>query len=337
MMRFMFLGDSVNNRICFDPYSGGSGLPAWSHTFGMVLLLVAGLLFSGCATPRPVERPDVELGRKESVARGAFDRGDIPRARDLYLEALMRAREIGDPEEIGSHAYNVALCHVLLGQHERALEYLRQARYEMDRAGMNMASLLLVEAEALLALNRADDARRAARQALQEADQPEFRAHAHRLLAVLELNAGNTDAARGEYRRARRHAQQSSLPVQARVEEVLGRIALAEDNQVEAAITYDRVAELFRRSGYFGDMAKAWILAGEAYEAEDQHAAAGYRYFQAAGSLFGQNHPNEALRMIERAIEAAERAEDMRLADEISLLYREVSNAVKKSGAGTSN
>ncbi len=303
----------------------------------MTGILAAGLFLGGCATPQPVERTDPELKRKASAARAAFEAGDIRRASDLYQEALMRARTTGDAEDIGTHAYNVALCQVLLGRHERALEFLRQAHYEMDRAEMDMVPLRLVEAEVFLALQRDGEARWSAERAVEHARSPEHRTHARLLLALMELNAGNTDAARGEYRQARRHAREASLPVQARTEEVLARIGLAEGNHVEAAISYDRAAELYRRAGQYREMSRMWIRAGESYEATGKDAAAGYRYFRAARSLFGRNETVEALRIVERAVETAERAQDSRLAEEIALLFREISNAVKISGDATSN
>ncbi len=287
------------------------------------------MLLLGCATPAPVDPVDSELERKASAARNAFERGDISRSADLYIEALMRSREIGKAEYIATHAYNVALCHVLLGGYDRALEFLRQARYEMDRAGMNTASAHLVEAEAHLAMGSAEAAGNAAEAALEEALLPEYRAQAHLLLAVLHLNEGDAGEARSEYRRARRYSPQSPLPVQARVEEMLARIAMADGNYQEAAVAYDRVAELFKAGGLYADMAMSWAKAGESYEAMNEDAAAGYRYFLAARSMYGMGETVESLKLVKRAIENAERAQDYTVAEQSALLFKEISNSVK--------
>ena len=106
------------------------------------------LALVGCTTSPTSTAPsgDKELSRNNNLARVAFEDGSTAKAIDLYGKALQRARAMDDATEIGNAAYNLALCHVILGQLDQASVSLAEAKTAFKRSGGNPADVLLLEA-----------------------------------------------------------------------------------------------------------------------------------------------------------------------------------------------
>ena len=106
------------------------------------------LTLVGCATsPTSTVPPkDKELSRTSHLARAAFEDGATAQAIDLYRKALNRAIAMDDATEIGNAAYNLALCHIILGQLDQASASLAEAKADVKRSGSNPADVLLLEA-----------------------------------------------------------------------------------------------------------------------------------------------------------------------------------------------
>ncbi len=104
------------------------------------------LTLVGCATAPTAPPKDKELSRTSDLARAAFEAGATAKAIDLYKEALNRAHAMDDATEIGNAAYNLALCHIILGQLDQASVSLVEAKAAFQRGGSNPADVLLLEA-----------------------------------------------------------------------------------------------------------------------------------------------------------------------------------------------
>ncbi|MEJ2560923.1 MAG: hypothetical protein P8186_32830 [Anaerolineae bacterium] len=118
------------------------------------------LTLVGCATsPNSTMPPkDKELSRASNLARAAFEDGATTKAIDLYRKALNRALAMDDATEIGNIAYNLALCHILMGQLDQASVSLAEAKAEFKRNGSSPADVLLLEATVALRQGRLEQA-----------------------------------------------------------------------------------------------------------------------------------------------------------------------------------
>jgi tetratricopeptide (TPR) repeat protein len=76
--------------------------------------------------------------------------GDLEKARQYYTKSLSTAREIGHRQGATSTLSNLGHLHVLLGEHEIAWEYLREALNESTAIGVTPLTLDALTGVALL-------------------------------------------------------------------------------------------------------------------------------------------------------------------------------------------
>jgi len=250
------------------------------------------LTLVGCATPPTAPPQDQELSRTSDLARAAFEDGATARAIDLYREALNRARAMDDATEIGNTAYNLALCHIILGQLDQASALLAEAKAEFKRRGSNPADVLLLEATVAQRQGRLEQALSLADQVLSASSDESHRFQAALLKGTVACVQDDPARARTALAEADKHRIANAALLAAR-ERLAGDISLLEGNPAEAAAAFDRAVALFRKAKHYRDMALTLRRAGEAYQEAGDTRRAKDRLFRAQRSLAAQGEKAE--------------------------------------------
>jgi tetratricopeptide (TPR) repeat protein len=231
------------------------------------LIALTVLMLVGCASSRTATAPpkDKELSRTGNIARAAFEDGATARAIDLYRKALNRAYAMDDATEIGNAAYNLALCHALVGQLDQAGVSLAEARAAFERSGSTPADVLLLEATIAQRQGNLEQALALADQALSASPDANDRFQIALLKGTVACGQDDPARARAALVEADRH-HVANGPLPAARERLAGNIFLLERNPAEAAAAFDRAAALFQKARHYRDMAFTLRLAGEAYQ-----------------------------------------------------------------------
>ncbi len=303
-----------------------------------LLFVMGGLL--GCSSPhagngRSDEVLDAYHNRMMTSAHAAFARGDIGRAAELYERAWTRARLADRPVAIGASAYNLALCRIALGETTAVPELLAEAVLELQRAGEATFDVRLVQAEHRRATGDAEGAWAITEDLLDDGPPRAMRVQTLALRALLALEMDEVEAAREEWQQAERQGRRvRDERLAARLAEIEGYLAQAEDEVDVAAAAFDREALHYRNIGRYADMARAlaraadaWMVAGEPDKMLDRSYRAA-RHFAAAA------HWTESLQLLDRALPALESDQvDDAMIGRFAALVDEVAAAMKKEAA----
>jgi tetratricopeptide (TPR) repeat protein len=243
--------------------------------FVIVLALLAHV---GCATSPTAPRKDKELSRTSDLARAAFEDGATARAIDLYRKALNRARAMDDATEIGNAAYNLALCHILLGQLDQASALLAEAKAAFQRSGSNPADVLLLEATVAQRQGKLEQALSLADQVLSASPDENDLFQATLLKGTIACQQDDPARARTALAEADKH-------------HIANAALLAAKERLAGA--FDRAAALFQKAKHYRDMALTLRRAGEAYREAGDTQRAEDRLFRAQRSLAAQGEKAE--------------------------------------------
>ncbi|MBP7830744.1 MAG: hypothetical protein KA248_12595 [Kiritimatiellae bacterium] len=301
-----------------------------------VLWLAAGLLAAGCSSPPKPARPvDPDLQRYASSAQVSFRHGAYGQAEQLYRRALDRARAADDAREIGNNAYNLAACLVALGRDEAARPLLREARAELERARQNTAEVILLEAGAARNLGQGEEAAALVEESRARLDRDRNGAlWIQAALLEAQLAADGNDAPRAFRVLAsieKDLERKGDALLNGRAAGLQARITWMTGQPAVAASWLDREAAGYRKAGRPPhEIAAVLRRAGEAWGQAGQPAESADRYYRAARSLFGQGDTVAALKCIEPALAAAEKAGRPDLAARIADLFLEIR---RKTGA----
>ncbi len=258
------------------------------------VIVLALLTLAGCATsPSSTVPPkDKELSRTSNLARAAFEDGVTAKATDLYRKALNRASAMDDATEIGNAAYNLALCHVILGQLDQASASLAEAKAAFKRSGSNPADVLLLEATVAQRQGQLEQALSLADQVLSASPDESHRFQVALLKGTIACQQDDPVHARTALAEADKH-HIANAPLLAARERLAGNIFLLERNPAEAAAAFDRAAALFQKAKHYRDMALTLRRAGEAYQEAGDTQHAEDRLFRAKRSLAAQGEKAE--------------------------------------------
>jgi tetratricopeptide (TPR) repeat protein len=260
-------------------------------------MLLCALVFTtgGCGggpAPPPVPAAQQELLQLSSSARLAFERGDVPQAVTLYQRALAKARAADEAPAIASAAYNLAACHLSLGQYARARELLREARAEAVRAGGSPADIVLLDAKAARSQGADAEAMAIGDQLLTDATLgagDSHRMQVHLLKARISIQKRDLATARLSLDKARElEPGVKSSALAASLAELTGRALLLENQPAQAAEHLDRAAGQYKESRLYREMAQATAAAAGAWRDAGKKDLAAGRYYLAARSAFGQ-------------------------------------------------
>lgn len=295
-----------------------------AHAAAGWMLVASLVVFSGCGTPdAKVGRTDPDIARAAHVARMAFERGSIAQAERLYERALRLARAQDDTRECGTLAYNLAVCRAEQGRLDDALSALLEARADYERTGRVPDEIVLLEAEIKRQQKRYEEGLAMLSHFTGEKDkrriEPEYRALAWLVRSKIEVDRGDTVSARASLKRARSLLRRRVLSseMQAQFERTDALIAESEGRWSDSAAAYDREAEVWRWAKQFRRMAVTMGLAANAYKQAGSLGPALERYYLAARSLAAQGDELAALKLIEAALDVAEKRVD---SDEARLL-----------------
>jgi len=260
---------------------------------GILIALIV-LTLAGCATPRTVTVPrkDKELSRTSSIARAAFEDGATAKAIDLYRKALNRAHAMDDATEIGNAAYNLGLCHIILGQLDQASVALAEAKAAFERSGSTPADVLLLEATVAQRQGNLEQALSLADQVLSASPDESHRFQVPLLKGTIACEQHDPARARTALAEADQH-HVANTPLLASRERLAGNIFLLEGNPAEAAAAFDRAAALFQKAKRYRDMAMTLRRAGEAYQEAGDTQRAEDRLSRAKRSLAAQGEKTE--------------------------------------------
>jgi tetratricopeptide (TPR) repeat protein len=252
------------------------------------------LTLAGCTTvPISTTPPnDKELSRTRDLARAAFEDGATAKAIDLYAKALNRALVMDDATEIGNTAYNLALCHIILGQLDQASASLAEAKAAFTRSGSNPADVLLLEATLAQRQGKLEQALSLADQVLSASPDESHRFQVALLKGTIACGQDDPAGARTALVEADQH-HVASTPLLAAKERLAGNIFLLERNPAEAAAAFDRASALFQKAKHYRDMAITLRRAGEAYREAGDMQRAEDRLFRAKRSLAAQGEKAE--------------------------------------------
>ena len=113
------------------------------------------------------------------------------------------------------------------------------------------------------------------------------------------------------WRKSRKMLKSNDDPIlKADAAGVAGRIALLENDPARAAQEYDRQADYFKRARKYREMALSLGSAGQAYLDANILLPAVDRFYRSARSLYAQGDELAALKMVEAALAAGEKAGD---------------------------
>ncbi|MCB9899675.1 MAG: hypothetical protein H6825_16840 [Planctomycetes bacterium] len=259
------------------------------------------LPLAACGATRPPESPvDFEFGRLEEVARGAFDRQELPYAELAFERLLSEARRTDDAGKIGNAAYNLAAVRYALGKGESTRGLLLEARHELARANRDTSEVDVLRARTELAADRPDEALAACAQAVADPDAPPVvRQEAHVLAGLAWLRRADLPAAEAELEAAREDGADTpgALRLAARLHEARG-----EDEA--AARAFDREATARQERSEYGLMAEALALAGRSWLRAGRTLDGADRLHRAARTEHARQRAEVALPLAREAIAA---------------------------------
>ncbi len=158
-------------------------------------------------------------GRSRRALANVFQtRHDYQAAVRLYEEALAIYTEFGPELEVGITRSSALLPLTCVGQHDRSLEWAKEARriFEAENDALRLGRLDLNLGTIVYRQERFEEARALMERAydrLLEVGEPPDVAHCLRNLATVHIGLKNFREAEDVYARARRYCQQEDLPV----------------------------------------------------------------------------------------------------------------------------
>lgn len=227
-------------------------------------IILTFLTLVGCAVSPIAPPKDKALARTSNLARAAFDGGATSKAIDLYSKALNRAYVIDDAAEIGNAAYNLALCHIILGQLNQASASLAEAKTAFERTGSHPADVLLLEATIAQRQGKTEQTLSLVDEVLSARPDESHRFQVALLQGTIACIKDDPARARTALVEADRHHVTRATLLAAR-DRLAGNIFLLEGNPAEAAEAFDRAAALFQEAKHYRDMALTLQRAGQAY------------------------------------------------------------------------
>jgi tetratricopeptide (TPR) repeat protein len=301
-----------------------------------LLMVVAVLALSGCGSSAPRQKGpavDKELERFNRAARLAFDKGRLEQAAKSYRKALERAYVRDDLAAILDARYNLAICLMNLQSYDEALTVVQRANSEMALAGRDDSpDFLLLEATIRYHSGDLDEAWKITEQILSAPMQASsvIKSKTHYLRGLIASQQGDKDqlcaaiAALGQ-------PQQPQL--RADRQELVGHLAMADQNGDAAINAFDAAAKLRRETLDYRQMVNALALAGEAGEKAGHAKEASLRYLRAGRSAMLQGLFEDAREWLSRAEQIASTAGEAQIAREAR---RNLKGLQKLSEASTS-
>jgi tetratricopeptide (TPR) repeat protein len=303
--------------------------PHTPYRVGLIgLLLVTVILsLSGCGSSPPKQTGpviDADLERYNRAARLAFDKGRLQQAASFYQKALDRAIVRDDTVAILDAQYNLAVCLMNLESYEEALGVVRNANIEMTLAGHGSAlDFLLLEATILHRRGDLDEAWKMTDKILATSNQASsvIESKTHFLRGLIASKQGDMDQLRAALAALGQPEQPRLL---ADRQELIGHLAMTEQNWDAAIEAFDAAAKLRRETLDYRGMVKVIALAGKAGEKAGRAKEASIRYLRAGRSAMLQGLFDNAQKWLNRAEQIASTGGEAQIAEEARTYLRQL-------------
>ena len=290
-----------------------------AYRHAALILVVLLITTGGCGSSRVMQKGsgvDENLTRLNNSARISYDNGQHEQAANLYRQALNRAYLRDDRMAIVDAQYNLAVCMLGLRSYDKALVWVHQAQNELVRGEESVTTdILLLEATILYRTGKLDDAWQITDQILLPSNQPAeaVESKTHFLRGLIADKRGDTN----QLRKERNALNSFSDPgLKADLEELSGRLAMAENDWDAAIQAFDSSARRRREKLDYRKMAQALALAAGACDQAGKPSNASKRYFRAGRSAVRQGNNQDAIKWLERAEQLAGQAGDESLKQE---------------------
>jgi tetratricopeptide (TPR) repeat protein len=292
-----------------------------------LLLAIATLVLAGCGSSAPLQKGpliDEDLERFNRAAQQAYDSGRLQQAVSFYQKALERAYIRDDYRAVLDAQYNMAVCLINLQSYAQASEVIQQAKTEMAMAGQRAAADFLLLEATVLYLREDSDAARAITDQILDASPPAssiVQSKTHFLRGLIANKKGDTD----KLREAIVSMGQSDLSqLRADRQELLGHLAMLEQDWEKATDAFETATELHRECLDYRSMAKALALAGEASQKAGHAYEASIRYLKAGRSAALQSQFDNAFNWLKKAAQIAESAGEAEILQKALAYMREL-------------
>jgi tetratricopeptide (TPR) repeat protein len=292
-----------------------------------LLLVSAILVFGGCGSSAQVQKApviDEDLERFNRAAQQAFENGRLQQAASFYRNALERAYIRDDFKAVLDAQYNMAICLINLQSYVEAFEVIQQAKAEMAMAGHSReADFLLLEATVLRLREDLDAAWKITDQILASTPRASsiVQGKTYFLRGLIASQQGNTERLRETIISM---GQPNSPVLRADRHELLGHLAMAEQNWEEAIQAFEAATDLRRESRDYRGMVKALALAAEASEKAGHADKASVRYLRAGRSAALQGQFDDAWNWLNQAQQIASSAGEAQIVQEAFIYLREL-------------
>jgi tetratricopeptide (TPR) repeat protein len=289
----------------------------WVGRIGLLLAVTFLILSCGSSPPKQKVPPqDQELERFIRAARQAYDKGRLEQAANFYRRALEQAYLRDDTAAILDAQYNLAVCLLNLNSDQEALDVVRRAKTEMVLADYGKSlDYLLLEATILHRRGDLDRAWQISDQILSGPEQPspDINRKTHFLRGLIASERGDIAQLRAEITA---FGQPQQMQLRADQLELLGRLAMAEQNWVAAIDACNAAVNLRREALDYRGMARALVLTGEASEKAGHHREAAIHYLRAGRSAFFKEQLVDAQQWLNHSVRLASTTGDDKIVQE---------------------
>ncbi|MGD8391698.1 MAG: hypothetical protein PVH74_09200 [Desulfobacterales bacterium] len=292
-----------------------------------LLMAVAVLTLSGCGSSPPKQKgpaPDQALERFNRAARQAYDKGRLEQAANFYRRALERAYARDDTAAILDAQYNLAVCLLNLNSYQEALDVVRRAETEMALTDHGKSlDFLLLEATILHRRGDLDQAWQITDQILSRQIEASSAvgSKTHFLRGLMASERGDMTQLRAEIT-ALGQPEQSRL--RADRQELVGRLAMAEQNWDTAIEAFDSASNLRRETLDYRGMVRVVVLAGEASQKAGRTREAAIYYLRAGRSAFWQDEFDDARQWLNQSARLATSAGEDQILQEARNLLQQI-------------
>ena len=311
----------------------------WVGLIGLILAAVI-LTVSGCGSSPPKQKgpaTDADLERFNRAGRLAFDKGRLQQAASFYRKALDRAYLRDDTAAILDAQYNLAICLMNLQAYAEALVVVEHATTEMALAGHgHPADFLLLEATILHSSGDSNEAWKMTDQILSLPTQASsvIKSKTHFLRGLIASKQGDMDQLRAAIAAL---GQPEHPQLRADRQELVGRLAMAEQNWDAAVEAFDTATKLRREALDYRGMVKVLALAGQASEKAGRAKEASIRYLRAGRSAVLQGLFDDASKWLSRAEQIANSAGEAQIAREARTYLRQLQELAAASPESPAN
>ncbi len=295
-------------------------------------LLLAALALAACAGPPPSGRlqdtADAEWARTMRIGRTAYTGGQIELAGKFYRSALARGRAMDSASAIADAAYNLAACRMHQGRYAEARALLKEARAEAKRSNGATGDILLLAAKAAILLGEPEEALALAEELLglpKSATTTAPQLQGYLLRGHIACERGDTPRALSELQQAEQGYFEGAGPaIDAGFCELAGCICLQQKKPAEAARRFDQETDFLKDARLFRKMTASLARAADAYGQAGDHRESADRFFRAARSAYTQGDKEAAIALGQKALRAAEKADEPDLLERSRALLDEI-------------